>query len=330
MASKFSSFDNFYKTFSGADTLVFIVIPNTKPITLGSLSTISYSTYRVKKPVTLLSRINVAGYTRGQRTVAGTLIFTLINQHWVNEVIDAVSCLGQFENLKPDELPLFDLMMVSANEYGSGVVGYIYGVDVTDDTGVISVNDMYTETTVSFLARDIDLLKDYMKTVHQEVKSGYQSVENYSISLVEGNPKIFKLKNTKQSKEEVNNINNNNNSDNNNDSNNVNNNDINNVNDNNNIHIINNVLNINDMNLDDELYTFNDKSKINIFTKSYYQNEYNRTFLNNIESNNVTYNDIISSLVFDNNNNSYPKLVDCLLRKDNEIIKIHIKIESSD
>ena len=87
-----SSFDTFYKTFSGTDTLVFILIPNTKPIVLGSLSTISYSTFRIKKPVPLISEINVSGYTKGIRTVAGTMVFTLINQHWVNELIDANPC----------------------------------------------------------------------------------------------------------------------------------------------------------------------------------------------------------------------------------------------
>lgn len=149
---------NFYQSFSGTDTLVFIMMPGRGPVVLGSITTLSYSLYRTKQPVINLGRTNINGATRGARIFAGSMIFTMINQHWLKELQDTeeLSWLGEYSQLKADELPLFDLMVVSANEYGSYVSMFLYGVDITDEGQVVSVNDLFTENTCSFIARDIE------------------------------------------------------------------------------------------------------------------------------------------------------------------------------
>ena len=149
----------FYKSFSGTDTLAFILMPGSNPVCIGSLTTISYSMFRNKKPVINIGRTNINGVTRGSRIFAGTMIFTLINQHWLRELQEELDWLGNFEELKVDELPLFDIMIVSANEYGSYVTMYIYGIDFTDEAQTISVEDLFTENTFSFVARDISTFK---------------------------------------------------------------------------------------------------------------------------------------------------------------------------
>lgn len=146
----------FYKTFSGTDTLAFILFPDSKPILLGSITTISYSMYRDKKPVSSIGRINVRGFTRGMRIIAGSLIFTVYNQHIVKDIVENVPYLKAYNKMKTDELPIFDIMIVSANEYGASSQMMIYGVDITDDAGVISIEDIFSENTFSFVARDID------------------------------------------------------------------------------------------------------------------------------------------------------------------------------
>lgn len=175
--------ENFYKTFSGTDTIAFIILPNTTPIVLGSLTTLSYSTYREKRPVNLLGKVNVAGYTRGARTVAGTMIFTLINQHWVNELRDKIVALKEFDSLKSDELPLFDIMLVSANEYGTVVQGFLYGVDIVGDGGVISIEDMFSENTINYVARDIDFLSS-VNPLSEDLSNYYSSSsDNVSVEI---------------------------------------------------------------------------------------------------------------------------------------------------
>ncbi len=158
---------NFYQSFSGTDTIAFLMMPGCVPIVLGSLTTISYSMYRNKKPVINIGRTNINGVTRGSRIFAGTMIFTLINQHWIREFQDAWSAhptkshqyLANIQELKVDELPVFDIMIVSANEYGNSVAMYIWGVDFTDEAQTISVEDLFTENTFSFVARDISVFK---------------------------------------------------------------------------------------------------------------------------------------------------------------------------
>lgn len=164
--TKYNSYEHtFYKTFSGTDSLAFMLLPDCKPILLGSLTTVSYSMYRDKKPVTLIGKINVSGYTRGMRVIAGTMIFTLINQHLTKDLVDQVDYLSEHGKIKADELPLFDIMIISANEYGASTRMMIYGVDITDDAQVLSVQDLFTENTFNFVARDLDEFTAYKGTI---------------------------------------------------------------------------------------------------------------------------------------------------------------------
>ena len=161
-----ASISNYYKSFSGTDTIAFIMLPGCSPVVLGSITTISYSMYRNKKPVINIGRTNINGITRGSRIFAGTMVFTLLNQHWLRDVQSEKSNSGQqslwlknIKDIKVDELPLFDIMILSANEYGSSVSMYIYGIDFTDEAQTVSVEDLFTENTFSFVARDITTFK---------------------------------------------------------------------------------------------------------------------------------------------------------------------------
>ena len=192
----------FYKTFSGTDSMVFMLLPNTPPILLGSITTISYSIYRDKKPVNLIGHINVKGFTRGTRVSAGTMIFTLINQHWVNEILESAPWLkeivGEGDTLKADELPMFDLMIVSANEYGSYVSMFIYGVDVTDEAQVLSIEDLFTENQFSFVCRKIDTFSNheiYSNNIVFKSNKQLTSYNDWTITMpnVYRNPSINSL-----------------------------------------------------------------------------------------------------------------------------------------
>lgn len=145
----------FYRSFSGTDALVFAILPQTEPVLIGSISTLSYSMYRDKKPVPVIGKVNMGGYTRGVRLYAGTMIFTLINQHWINELKDAIPWIDNVGVQKIDELPLMDLMVVCANEYGAAMQMMLYGVEVTEEGQVISIENLFTENTFSFVARDL-------------------------------------------------------------------------------------------------------------------------------------------------------------------------------
>lgn len=165
-----------YKSFSGQDTLVFILFPNSKPVLIGSITTLSWSIYRNKKQVMVIGRISPSGVSKGIRVVAGTMVFTVINQHWMEELKKFIPNLNV--KMKSDELPPFDLIIVSANEYGAAISTTIYGASITEEGGVVSVEDMFSENTVKYIGRDIDNFSscdiEYNKT---------RTISNYSFGL---------------------------------------------------------------------------------------------------------------------------------------------------
>lgn len=148
-----------YHSFSGVDIIASITLPGDKTMVFGELQTISYSIHREKHPVRAMGRINAKGYTRGPRTIAGSLIFTVFDRHIVEKLIDRRFELeGHQGNIVTDELPPFDVTITFGNEYGSIARLAIYGITITDEGQVMSIEDMVTEQTMTYVALDIDLL----------------------------------------------------------------------------------------------------------------------------------------------------------------------------
>ena len=178
-----NSISKFYKSFSGTDTIAFLMFPGISPITIGSLSTISYSMFRNKVPVINIGRTNINGITRGSRIYAGTMVFTLINKHWIRELQSKAEYLANFPTLKTDELPLFDIMILSANEYGSACSMFIYGIDFTDESQTLSVEDLFTENVFKFVAREVSVFDSEIVNTSDNDKKFYTissgTIENY-------------------------------------------------------------------------------------------------------------------------------------------------------
>ena len=174
---------HYYKTFSGTDTIAFLAFPGIKPICIGSLTTISYSMFRNKVPVINIGRTNINGITRGSRIYAGTMVFTLINKHWLRELQEEAGYLSKYPTLKVDELPLFDIMIVSANEYGNSVSMFIYGIDFTDESQTISIEDLFTENVFKFVARDLSVF-DEVSTSGTYKKQKTQRLGNISSNTI--------------------------------------------------------------------------------------------------------------------------------------------------
>lgn len=156
-------YDGVNGVFSGTDMLVQILLPSiegyeSKPLTLGQASTITYSIYRHKVPVRTLGRIGVRGFVKSGRSIAGTMIFTVFNRHIVNDIKQYAGYLQELGRIKMDELPGFDLLMTFANEYGETARLIIYGVTVADESKTFSIEDMYTENIMKYYARDIDVM----------------------------------------------------------------------------------------------------------------------------------------------------------------------------
>lgn len=150
-------FNTQYTSFSGTDMIASFLFPDSQPIVIGNVTTITYSTSRAKGIVLPLGRISPKAITKGPRVVAGTIIFTVFDKHVVNRLREKLAWMGDIRDLKPDDLPPFDIIITMANEYGAACKLIIYGVTIHDEGQVMSIEDLFTENVWSYVARDISL-----------------------------------------------------------------------------------------------------------------------------------------------------------------------------
>ena len=170
-----STYGKINTSFSGTDAVATITPVGGKPRVFGEIQTISYSIYRPTTPVYTLGRINPKGVVRGQRTIAGSIIFTVFDRHVLKSVIDTLDYTNDKkandvykftgaelsemkQNMKTDEMPPFDINITFMNEYGNSSTLNIYGVHILTEGQTMSIEDMITENTMQYIAMDIDLM----------------------------------------------------------------------------------------------------------------------------------------------------------------------------
>jgi len=158
-------------SFAGTDISATMVIPVIDRVggTVGSMDilelaeiqTISYSIHRENAPVRTLGHVNPRGFVKGGRTIAGSLIFTVFNEYAfyrIKEYRQIMAETGLFFAPLADMLPPFDIVLTFFNEYGLGAKMKIYGVTIVDEGQTMSVDDLITEQTYTFMARGIQPL----------------------------------------------------------------------------------------------------------------------------------------------------------------------------
>lgn len=148
-------------SYSGTDCTV-VVQANENIIVLGNLTTFSYSLHRDKVPVRTIGRTPVKGYVAGGRTVAGSMVFTVFDTHPLMSVIKVFEYVrnpeDRYTSPVPDQLPPLDIILIFHNEYGYSSVVRLYGLEFTDEGTTHSINDIYSESVMQYVARDIDIM----------------------------------------------------------------------------------------------------------------------------------------------------------------------------
>ena len=186
-------------SYSGADCKAVAYFDNNsnyddvadKNIRLEGLATISYSIHEAKSPVRRLGERSVAGYTKGIRTIAGSMVFLVIEDHpLANLVKESNKTQGysrdnntkgvSFKMIKgetryvstmlaPFNIGLFyktevaftgnkntgnykHAMKSTFNDMAHLVIS---GVEIISEGMVTSVNDMVTEISMQFVAHDV-------------------------------------------------------------------------------------------------------------------------------------------------------------------------------
>lgn len=187
------AFEKSNKSFSGTDCTV-AVIYNQEILILGNLETFSYSIFREKYPVRTLGRINNKGFTYGSRTIGGSLVFVQFDQNplyglfkFFNERTDKTH---RFSSPLADDVPPFDMLLIFNNEYGASSVIRLYAVEIMQEGSVISINDIYSENTMQFIARDMDPMVSgsdegsWKHLLYRKMVEG-KLIDNYYASLLQ-------------------------------------------------------------------------------------------------------------------------------------------------
>ena len=152
-------------SFSGVDIQATMVLPrigdeNSQSdgdfIELGELQTISYSIHRENTPVRTLGHVNPRGFVKGSRTIAGSLIFTVFNEYAFYRIKEFKKALLE-KNYAPvaDMLPPFDVVLTFFNEYALAAKMKLYGITIVDEGQTMSIDDLITEQTYTYMARGI-------------------------------------------------------------------------------------------------------------------------------------------------------------------------------
>ena len=181
-------------SYSGADATTLVWFDQKPELIsrLSSVHTISVSVHESKGQARALGHRGIKGLARGVRTIAGSLIVTVINDHPLRELIDQYNALGSkpqlgwsvdrhqvgigtlqnaydYTNRLAVLLPPFNLAVQYVSELSqpadlgtySGetpdLAGWrLQGVEFLDEGQVTSVNDIVTEMTFSFIACDFN------------------------------------------------------------------------------------------------------------------------------------------------------------------------------
>ena len=187
-----STFKYSNETFSGCDMTASITMntnvqdPDTKewhikPYTkiVGELTTVSYSIHMEKKPIRSIGNVNAKDYVMGPRTIAGSLVFSVFNKHFAEDLIRNLNTgYSAGTAFLVDELPPFDLTISAANEYGFRSRLAIYGIRLLNEGQVMSINDVYTENTYQFFATDLEYLNAEMFYTRDKENKMYKLNDN--------------------------------------------------------------------------------------------------------------------------------------------------------
>lgn len=148
-----------YNGFSGVDIRAVY-----KGKTIGLLQGVSYTVSREVTPVYSLGGGPPAAYRKSSWSIGGSLVFVQLNDEVFNkEVPPLLSNADSHGFLRDkttpwykDQIPPFDIILAMANEYGSLATMRILGVELLNEGFGTSVDDIVTEQSFNYIAREIE------------------------------------------------------------------------------------------------------------------------------------------------------------------------------
>jgi hypothetical protein len=144
---------------------------------MGSAITVSYSVYRSKTPVFNCGNSLIDGFAIGHKYVAGSIVSTMFLKDELSDFIQKNNDIEEIKNSEyavysenlmrkqslkeihtsmKDDIAAFNMHIIFTSEYSLKATRIIiYDATFINNGQVMSVNDIITEGTLSFVARDI-------------------------------------------------------------------------------------------------------------------------------------------------------------------------------
>lgn len=177
------------QSFSGTDINVLFLLSQVpfikaakQPMKLSAeIQTLTVSSTTSVIPVRRVGESKPKAYTRGARTFAGTMIFSVIDKDPFQEIfaLDALnSTVINDGSWHIDMMPPFDIVITAVNELGFSGVQLISNVSLTNWGTTYSVDDIYTESTYTYVAEHVSPFvqnptsSDFLKLLRASVRPG--------------------------------------------------------------------------------------------------------------------------------------------------------------
>lgn len=175
-------------SFSGSDIICLIAVPQTSSTTAvieieDKLQTITVTSARSIMPVRRLGETSPIAYTRGSRTIAGSMVFTTglrdaFLNYFANKSKDDGEPISE-PTIFVDQIPRFDMVFQGLNEV-EGIVSQaiLRGVTLTNFGTTFSIDDIYTESTFTYVAEEYFPLSIEKDRSHALRRAGKQSTQD--------------------------------------------------------------------------------------------------------------------------------------------------------
>lgn len=149
---------------------------------LGSLHSLNYSSFREKTAVRSLGRTHARAYTRGQRTIAGTMVFTVLQSH---ELLRFGNMVEGNDYTMLDQIDPFNLLVLFSNEYGSMSALHLFNVDVNTESQGMSIDSIMLQNTMNFYAQDMLPMEDIGNVFNDTTEMISQSFDKSQLTAIQ-------------------------------------------------------------------------------------------------------------------------------------------------
>lgn len=175
-----SKYDTF--SYSGSDIICLVYIPQQINGVVQSdgfaqiedkIQTLTVSSARSVSPVRRLGETTPTAYTRGSRTIAGSMVFTTgLRDAFVDVLTKSIDDGEPVREpvLFVDQIPKFSMVLQANTELGNASTALLVNITLTNFGTTFSIDDIYTESTFTYVAEQYLPLSQTLGNNENEIR----------------------------------------------------------------------------------------------------------------------------------------------------------------